>query len=150
MLKEALAEFPVMTTASGIISLDIPGAPGDQMVPFTVADRAAVTEALVRVAEVDVRARMRIVTVPGTLAEASVERPGARTAVNVRVMESQPGPEVRRAAGGGRCMVHGTARRGAIALGCGAKGPSSPHSRGVRARLLAGRAASAVARGRCP
>jgi hypothetical protein len=80
-----------MTTASGIISLDIPGAPGDQMVPFTVADRAAVTEALVRVAEVDVRARMRIVTVPGTLAEASVERPGTRTAVNVRVMESQPG-----------------------------------------------------------
>jgi hypothetical protein len=91
VLKEALAEFPVMTTASGIISLDIPGAPGDQMVPFTVADRAAVTEALVRVAEVDVRARMRIVTLPGALAEASVDRPGARTAVNVRVVESEPG-----------------------------------------------------------
>lgn len=91
VLREALAEFPVMTTASGIISLDIPGAPGDQMVPFTVADRATVTEALVRVAESDVRARMQLVTVPGRLAEAAAERPGARTAVNVRVVESEPG-----------------------------------------------------------
>lgn len=91
VLARPLAELPVMTSASGIISLDIPGAPGDQFVPFTSADRAVVNAALVRVAESDIRARMRLVAVPGTLAEASVDRPGARTSVNVRVAESRRG-----------------------------------------------------------
>lgn len=82
---------PSLTSSQGVISLDIPGAPPNEFVPFIAADRDPLLESVVTAGNGYTHASQRLVVEMGQRAGTVVQRDGATIALEVQVQPAAPG-----------------------------------------------------------